>query len=60
MIDTTPLRKKLLDLAVNGKLVKKRGEWKTIRVEDLGDFCGGPTPGMKGDQTGHSGRENVV
>ena len=25
MVDTTPLRKKLLDLAVNGKLVKKQG-----------------------------------
>ena len=37
-------KRKIFDLAVTGKLVKKRGGWKTIRVEDLGDFCGGHTP----------------
>lgn len=36
MIETTPLRKKLLDLAISGKLVPKTGEWKTVK---LGDVC---------------------
>lgn len=36
MIETTPLRKKLLDLAISGKLVPKTGEWKTVK---LGAVC---------------------
>ena len=36
MIDTTPLRQKLLDLAISGKLVPRTGEWKTVR---LGEVC---------------------
>ena len=32
MIETTALRRKLLDLAISGKLVPKQGEWKTVPV----------------------------
>ena len=34
MINTTPLRKKLLDLAFSGKLVPKTGEWKTVKIDE--------------------------
>ena len=40
MIATTPLRKKLLDLAVNGKLVKKQGEWKTVTLGEVSRIIG--------------------
>lgn len=36
MNETSPLRKKLLDLAISGKLVPKTGEWKTVK---LGEVC---------------------
>ena len=35
MIDTAPLRRKLLDLAITGKLVPKQGEWRTVKLEDV-------------------------
>lgn len=35
MINTTPLRKKLLDLAFSGKLVPKTGEWKMVKLEEV-------------------------
>lgn len=35
MIETSPLRRKLLDLAISGKLVPKTGEWKTVRIGDV-------------------------
>lgn len=37
MINTTPLRKKLLDLAFSGKLVPKTGEWKTVKLGEVAD-----------------------
>lgn len=35
MIETTALRRKLLDLAISGKLVPKTGEWKTVRLAEV-------------------------
>ena len=35
MIDTTPFRRKLLDLAITGKLVPKQGEWRTVKFADV-------------------------
>ena len=37
-------RRKILDLAVSGKLVPRQGEWRTVKLKDVGVFCGGHTP----------------
>lgn len=46
MIDTAPLRRKLLDLAITGKLVPKQGEWRTVKLVDIFRFIDyrGKTP----------------
>lgn len=41
MIETTALRRKLLDLAISGKLVPKTGEWKTVRLGEVCDILTG-------------------
>ena len=35
MIETSSLRRKLLDLAITGKLVPRTGEWKRVRFADV-------------------------
>ena len=37
MIDTAPLRRKLLDLAITGKLVPRQGEWRTVKLGEVAD-----------------------
>lgn len=37
MNETSPLRKKLLDLAISGKLVPKTGEWKTVKLGEIAE-----------------------
>lgn len=41
MIETSSLRRKLLDLAITGKLVPRTGEWKTIRLGEVCDILTG-------------------
>lgn len=41
MIETSSLRRKLLDLAITGKLVPRTGEWKTVRLGEVCDILTG-------------------
>ena len=42
MINTSPLRRKLLDLAVTGKLVPRTGEWRIVKLSEICNvFCDG-------------------